>query len=413
VLYSRAGSNDVRATMGEFVSLDVANSSVISTILRHDTKVTSYKIALLRAINDVVISFPDVYTYHQNVLVPLRALADYWIAYYWPFVDPQRPIYQGRRSQRAGGLNTDIAFRQALSSLRLEWERSIGTSSGPSDGFFLINDMKISRKNQLYSPELLQQYHAAVVALCDALEMPICYAGPGKWALFAKPVKFKYLQGQGIPLPGTLPEDRCLVINAELWQTFRDMSLWVEALCIHEWCLFTERLLQEQPEQAINRGDIYRLLTDRPDNRRPLTWERNHIDILLLEGTEFICPWTERSITQGVSYHLDHLMPLSVYPMNELWNLAPSDPHFNAHQKRDRLPSSQRLARALPHLTHTYANYMTSRQLAGVINEDVNGRFSTVPQLISQDRLSFPLAVSQVVGNFLNDVAVSRNLARF
>src|SRR5437879_2530600 len=135
--------------MGEIVSLDVANSSVISTILRHDTKVTSYNIALLRAINDVVISFPDVYTYHQNVLVPLRSLADYWIAYYWPFVDPQWPIYQGRRSQRAGGLNTDIAFRQALSSLRLEWERSIGTSSGPSDGFFLINDMKISRKNQL------------------------------------------------------------------------------------------------------------------------------------------------------------------------------------------------------------------------------------------------------------------------
>ncbi|WP_149403430.1 hypothetical protein [Dictyobacter arantiisoli] len=395
------------------MSLNVANSSVISTILRHDTKVTSYKIALLRAINDVVVSFPDVYTYHQNVFVPLRALADYWIAYYWPFVDPHWPIYQGRRSLRASGLNSDIAFRQALTSLRLEWEYSIGTASKPSDGFFLINEMKIGRKNQLYSPAFLQKYQAAVVALCDALEMPICYAGPGKWSIFAKPVKFKSLQGQGIPVPGTLLEDRCLVINAELWQTFRDMSLWVEALCIHEWCLFTERLPQENQHQPINRGDIYRLLTDRPDNRRPLTWERNHIDILLLEGTEFICPWTEKSITQGVSYHLDHLMPLSVYPMNELWNLAPSDPHFNAHQKRDRLPSSQRLASALPHLTHTYANYLTSLQLASVIKEDVNGRFATVPQLINQAHLSFPQAVSQVVGDFLNDVAVSRNLARF
>lgn len=33
---------------------------IISTILRHDSKQTSYKIALLRALNDVVLAYPDV-----------------------------------------------------------------------------------------------------------------------------------------------------------------------------------------------------------------------------------------------------------------------------------------------------------------------------------------------------------------
>ncbi len=32
---------------------------VISTILRHDAKQTSYKIALLRALNDAVLAYPD------------------------------------------------------------------------------------------------------------------------------------------------------------------------------------------------------------------------------------------------------------------------------------------------------------------------------------------------------------------
>jgi hypothetical protein len=35
-------------------------SRVIGTILKHDRKVTSYKLALVRGLNDVVQSFPDV-----------------------------------------------------------------------------------------------------------------------------------------------------------------------------------------------------------------------------------------------------------------------------------------------------------------------------------------------------------------
>ncbi|MBD2303066.1 hypothetical protein H6G80_32830 [Nostoc sp. FACHB-87] len=37
-----------------------SGSIIINTILKHDTKVTNYKITLLRAINDVVLSFPDL-----------------------------------------------------------------------------------------------------------------------------------------------------------------------------------------------------------------------------------------------------------------------------------------------------------------------------------------------------------------
>ncbi|MGI9145974.1 MAG: hypothetical protein ACR2IK_05415 [Chloroflexota bacterium] len=40
-----------------------ATKRVIGTILRHNRKVTSYKLALIRAINDVVLSFPDAGTH--------------------------------------------------------------------------------------------------------------------------------------------------------------------------------------------------------------------------------------------------------------------------------------------------------------------------------------------------------------
>jgi hypothetical protein len=54
--------------------LTVPSGNVISTILRHDRKVTSYKIALLRAINDVALSFAGLGTSGRAVLVPLRIM---------------------------------------------------------------------------------------------------------------------------------------------------------------------------------------------------------------------------------------------------------------------------------------------------------------------------------------------------
>ena len=116
----------------------------------------------------------------------------------------------------------------------------------------------------------------------------------GEWTVFEKPARFDHLSGVAAVL-GTKEGDMCLLIRNELWQTFREISLYVEALCIHEWCLFTERV-EQADGIGCDRGVVYWLLTDRPDNRRPLTWERNNVDLLLMEGKEFICPWTTRRI---------------------------------------------------------------------------------------------------------------------
>ena len=180
------------------------------------------------------------------------------------------------------------------------------------------------------------------------------------------------------------------------------MSLWVEALCIHEWCLFTEKV------SNANRGSVYSLLTARPDNRRPLTWERNQIDILMMEGAGFTCPWTQKPLSQGVAYDLDHILPIALYPTNELWNLVPSDPKFNSHQKRDRLPTAERLAIARPHLETTYQRYGSAATLATVLAEDAASRFARV-----QLDTGFATGLAGAVVDLVEEVAELRNLARF
>src|SRR6476661_5993632 len=165
--------------------MSIAPGTVISTILKHDAKVTSYKIALLRSINDVVRSFPALETYEQPIAIPLRTLAAFWIAYYWPFVNPAYPIMQGPRSRRGNGVSSDMAFRADLTALRSEWEVLARDGlSRPSDGFFIINELRVLRRRVLYPPALLESYDQALHSIARTIEMPVRYAAPGQWSIF-------------------------------------------------------------------------------------------------------------------------------------------------------------------------------------------------------------------------------------
>lgn len=379
---------------------DVRAGQLISTILRHDRRTTSYKLALMRSLNDLALGYSHLAVYDAAVAVPLRRLAVLWVGYYWPFVDPEHPIAQGHHP--AG--RQDITFRPALSRLRQLWGDLVGTVR-PSDGFYLSAELLTPHRRQAYPAPLQAAFDAAVRAIVHALHMPIRYAGPtGEHGVFAPPRRWRELQRarpQLVCLPGTLPGDSCLVVEAPLWQGLVELSLWIEALYIHEWCLFTESVA------GVDRGLVYRLLTDRPDNRRPLTWERNQVELLMLEGHRFTCPWSGVLLTPS-SYDLDHLLPISVYPLNESWNLVPAERHFNQHIKRNRLPSPKRRQQAYPHLVAAYNHYLASPALEPTLRADAVARFNG-----AVDTADFAAALAQAALILLGTMAQARSLPTF
>jgi hypothetical protein len=379
----------------------------IATILKYDNKTTSYKIALIRALNDLVLSYPGLAQHEQPVAVPLVRIAELWAAYYWPFMDEHQPIYQGARAQRDGALRNDVSFRPALTQLRTEWHQLLLTATEPADGFFLLTEMRTPRRRATYPTSLVQAYAQALAALVVAIKMPIQYAGPEQWSIFSKPARLSQLSSNVLSLPSTSPTDVCILLTASLWQSFHQLSLYVEALCIHEWSLFTEGVAQPAATPT-SRGHIYTLLTARPNNRRPLTWERNQVDILLHEQVTFTCPWTQKILTHPQHYDLDHLLPLTLYPINELWNLLPVDQEFNQRIKRDRVPSAQRLTSAVPHFTSAYTNYTRSPALNQSIRSDAALRFTGLKS--SHD---FSSDLAQHTASFIADVADARYAVRF
>ena len=123
------------------------------------------------------------------------------------------------------------------------------------------------------------------------------------------------------------------------------------------------------------------------------------------EGIKFRCVWTKREIGIDDEYALDHLIPVSVYPMNEMWNLVPTHPAANL-KKSDKIPSHQLLIEAHTHLMNTYQNYHLDQPLSIALNEDSRVRFSTMLHDSSPDSLA-----SRVI-DFMEQLADARNLAR-
>jgi hypothetical protein len=303
-----------------------------------------------------------------------------------------------------------VAFRPDLTAFREAWEKHHAGLSRASDGYLVVQAMRVPRSRKEYPQGLQADYESVLQRISQTLEMPIRHAGPGKegWSVFPRPGRASALSPGATWVPGTVATDRCLLLPAELWQAFADFSLWVEALCVHEWCLFTESV--EQPAGGpVTRGEVFAMLTESAEERRPLSWERKHIDQLLRKGESFECPWTGRRIKDGTAYDVDHLVPISIYPANEMWNLVPSDRDFNQHVKKDRMPTTDCLAKAEPRLASTYRKYLSAEPLAQALREDAALRFAGLPP--GPD--GFPEALVRSVVGLVGRVTEMRNLARF
>lgn len=380
-------------------------SKLIQSVLRHDKKTNTFKMALIRALNDTALNYAALRGKSEGIAVPIRVLAEWWIGYYWPFMDTERPVMQGARMLREGVLRQDVAFRKVLTELKELWRASLFGSDCPSDGLVLVSEMRVNAHAAEYGPEILRKYTQALRAVAKCVEQPITYAGgtSEQYAVFSRQKRLRDLSPGVVALPSTSRDELCVVVPDAMWEGFKFYSIFVDALCIHEWSLFTENATQEV--EGVSRGVVYQALTDRPDSRRPLTWERNQIDLLLMQGERLQCLWTRKPLRLG-GYDVDHIIPVATYPINELWNLVPTEPAFNQHVKRALMPADEWRAVLPIHLRETYGFYERSPSLSDALRRNSRLRF-TGEQISSLPNLA------DAVTTMIFSVADSKNTPRF
>ncbi len=295
------GRSGYRWTRSVFTLLDEAEGrplQIVEGILNRDDKVATYKLALFRALAEIAQTQHHLADYGRpgKVGIPLSAVAEKWLLYYWPIFEHPQTIRQGT----ANG-TSDVAIRGKLSAL-VEHYRTCGGAA----------KFYVDWQGDHLSPEAQKLTNAALFQLRSTIwTMPVRHAGGGD---------FSVLQYD--------KQAKAIVMDATLWRELCLMGSWIQDATILRWAGLTEQI----NKGAFKASQVIDCLLTTSNAERNVRDARDYYASM----TDRRCVWTAATLRND--FAVDHAMPFALWRNNDLWNLFPSAVTIN-NSKSDRLPT--------------------------------------------------------------------------
>ncbi len=330
----------------------------IEGVLRGDKKVATYKLALLRALTDIATTQPRRVRWRADgqVAVPIDAVAELWITYYWPLFES--PTFLPQMQGEAKEQRHKLGFARELDGLMEHFRHSGGL------------------------PGFLEAWHSGRLEGRggDAAGWKLLGGTLGKLrtAIHTGPVHHAGRSTSG-PLFDYDAAARTILVNETLWQEIALMSHWVRDSLLVRWAELTKRLAgaaageTATPQQTMECA--LRVLLTPPESERDTRTARAVFEAL--PSRDRLCVWSERPL-RG-KFDVDHVIPFSLWQSNDLWNLLPAAPKVN-REKSDQLPKRNLLHERRPlirdywHLLHDAHPRRFSTELGRLTGtDDVSG----------------------------------------
>lgn len=277
----------------------------IQAVLSQDKKVATYKLALVRALCDIALTQPHRVRWRSDgrVAVPLTAMAERWIAYYWHLFEDDMFLPQTAGEWKAR--THKVGFANQLQTLMAHYGKSGGL-------FAYVLDYRADRLDG----EAAVASRRLLARTCAVIRNgPVTYAHGGEGRLFGH-------------------ENGAMLVDADLWRELTLMGHWVQDAVVIRWAEKTHQL--SLGEVSVARV-VDRLGQPALEVERATGVARTIYETL----PNLRCVWTGKRLQR---FEVDHAIPFALWRNNDLWNLLPADPKVNG-KKRDRLPSRALLTR--------------------------------------------------------------------
>jgi SAM-dependent methyltransferase len=285
----------------------------IEGVLNRDRKVATYKLALFRALCDIALTNYHLAEWRPDgsVGIPVRAIAERWIYYYWPlFEGSVKFIPQIRGESRT--CEKPVAFRGLLENLIASYQSCGG-----------LNRFTLDYRSDQLNAGIRETTKRLITRLIRTiLEGPVIYAGGSleTGCLF-----------------GYDAERRHVIVDGAIWREFCLAGHWIKDALILRWAELTSKIAKGE----IKPSEIIDLLLTVPIAERDVDAARAVYEAL----DSKVCVWSN-ILLQG-RFEVDHVVPFSLWQNNELWNLLPAHPKVN-HNKKDKLPEKRLLKQRMP-----------------------------------------------------------------
>ena len=120
-------------------------------------------------------------------------------------------------------------------------------------------------------------------------------------------------------------------------------GVWIEPVLVAEWVRLTRGYAVRMGLDLAPGSVEARMVWSEPSRDTALA--RMVACRMAAAGIPLVCVWSGAEIRPN-GLDIDHALPWSAWPCNDLWNLMPASRRLNQHEKRDRLPSAAVLAKA-------------------------------------------------------------------
>jgi SAM-dependent methyltransferase len=283
----------------------------IESVLKHDLKAATYKLALLRAFCDIAERDAAAVQWYSEGFIgmPIRALAECWMRYYWPLIAAPVRIPQSRTDQ--GGARP-IAFRAELHELiRLCCHTY---DPNPDIAFSLL--MAGWKKNNLPGNIQRQKETCLGKITSTMIEGPIAHAAKGDMFSFNSSA-------------------RQVMLDVELWREFCLSGYWIRDALILRWAKLCEDFARKHNPQLHLGLVLPYLLLDENIQREQNIARQLYLDHRLPDSLR--CVWSDRQLN-SCNMDIDHVLPFSLWHNNDLWNLLPAEKNVN-NAKKAKIPT--------------------------------------------------------------------------
>ncbi|KXJ60725.1 MAG: methyltransferase type 12 [Alteromonas sp. Nap_26] len=295
---------------------------LIRNIVVNDSKASTYKIGLLRALLRIAEGHPGAVIEHtdEHVALPVGLVALYWLKLYKPLVD-QFAMQQNSSNSKGLGFIKENGWLQLTSHTSNDFY--IGASYTGDDVvkplYQALKDIASTIKNMPARYTTLPGTNTSVfhVELNRTKK-------PGSQLV----IDFAFLASLGT-----------FYVPKHIWDSLTQFSVWIEPALINEWSALMAGYGQNKAKAFTKLDYLNALRWDDPT--RSTSRIRQRVNDLMT-SQDVLCCWSGKQL-KPTSFAVDHAFPFARWPNNDLWNLLPANTKVNS-QKSDKLPTGIKLA---------------------------------------------------------------------
>jgi len=310
--------------------------NLVESILNRDKKDATYKLALFRALAEIAQTQHHIaiFTTDNQVKIPVAAIAEKWLLYYWPIFASDRFICQ-KNGESPDSLKP-VAIRKPMMALINHYTASGGLAAFHS-----------AWKGKSLAPNVAATLKDVMSKLKETVwTMPVRFAGGGdEFSVF------DYDRA-----------DKLVSMRADLWRELCLTGSWIQDATILRWAELTERLSKGE----VKASTVIDCLLTTPDPKRKVHDAKIYFESL----RERRCVWSDKPLMNR-EFEIDHAIPFSLWRNNDLWNLFAAAPAVN-RGKSDRLPRYEVLLASRDRIVETWRG----------LNEALGSRFAGEAQTL-------------------------------